>query len=67
MDEARGFERNPDIMDGALCFAGTRIPVAAVKSFANAGYSPADIAKEYPSLTVADIQAGIEYGESTSA
>ena len=48
--------------------AGTRIPVASIKSFAKAGYGVGAIIREYPSLTPADVQAAIEYeGESAAA
>lgn len=38
-------------------FAGTRIPVAAVQNYLQAGYEPEAIIEEYPSLTQADIEA----------
>jgi DNA-binding transcriptional MerR regulator len=38
-------------------FAGTRIPVAAVQNYLQAGYEPEAIIEEYPSLTEADIEA----------
>jgi uncharacterized protein (DUF433 family) len=41
--------------------AGTRIPVAAIKSFARAGYSAARIIKEFPELTSADVRAALAY------
>lgn len=45
----------------AAVFAGTRIPVSAIRHFAEAGYSTAKIVKEYPDLTVADIEAALAY------
>jgi uncharacterized protein (DUF433 family) len=41
--------------------AGTRIPVRAIKNFAEAGYSVKKIIEEYPSLTPEDIQAALAY------
>lgn len=38
-------------------FAGTRIPVATVRRYLDAGYDTAAILREYPSLTAADIEA----------
>jgi uncharacterized protein (DUF433 family) len=38
-------------------FAGTRIPVATVKRYLDAGYDAEAIFREYPSLTSADIEA----------
>ncbi|HEX3918447.1 MAG TPA: DUF433 domain-containing protein [Caulobacteraceae bacterium] len=46
--------------------SGTRIPVAAIQSFARAGYNTDRILKEYPGLTAADVQAALAY-ESDSA
>jgi len=43
--------------------SGTRIRVATIQRFLQAGYSTADILKEYPSLTEADIIAAKRYGE----
>jgi DNA-binding transcriptional MerR regulator len=38
-------------------FAGTRIPVATVQRYLDAGYDTAAIIREYPSLTPADVEA----------
>jgi DNA-binding transcriptional MerR regulator len=38
-------------------FAGTRIPVASVQRYLQAGYDTAAIIREYPSLTPADVEA----------
>lgn len=48
-------------------FAGTRIPVEAVKNFAKAGYSVEEILKEYPSLSEKDVKAAIKGIPSPSA
>lgn len=42
--------------------AGTRIPVATIKRFAEDGFSIQQIMREYPTLTEADIKAAIEHG-----
>jgi uncharacterized protein (DUF433 family) len=41
--------------------AGTRIPVATIKRFAEDGYSVDQIRQEYPSLTEVDIKAAIKH------
>jgi uncharacterized protein (DUF433 family)/DNA-binding transcriptional MerR regulator len=41
--------------------AGTRIPVKSIKAFAKAGYSIDQIREQYPILTVADIEAALDY------
>jgi DNA-binding transcriptional MerR regulator len=38
-------------------FAGTRIPVATVQRYLDAGYDTAAIIREYPTLTAADVEA----------
>jgi uncharacterized protein (DUF433 family) len=43
--------------------AGTRIPTAAVRRFHEAGYSPSQIMREYPSLTPEDVKAALVYEE----
>jgi uncharacterized protein (DUF433 family) len=70
-------ERGPDelgrvirakfVAQGQPTIAGTRIPVAAIKSFASAGYDTASILKEYPDLTPADVEAAIAYQGSAAA
>lgn len=49
-------ERHRYVAHNAEVLAGTRIPVAAVHSFIDAGYSDAQILAEYPSLTKIDVQ-----------
>jgi uncharacterized protein (DUF433 family) len=45
--------RNADVV------AGTRIPTAAIRRYSEAGYSPEDILKEYPTLTKADVEGAL--------
>jgi uncharacterized protein (DUF433 family) len=51
----------------AEVISGTRIRVAAITHFLEAGYSTAAILKEYPSLTEADIEAAKRHGSSKAA
>ena len=60
-------EQNRFIASNAPVVAGTRIPVAAIQSFANAGYTVEQIMKEYPSLTKADIQSAISFKKNRAA
>ncbi|MBB4633134.1 DUF433 domain-containing protein [Sphingosinicella soli] len=48
-------ERHKFIAHNAYVLAGTRIPVKAVESFINAGYTDDAIVEEYPSLTKFDV------------
>lgn len=50
------------IMRGEPVIAGTRIPVSSIRSFAEAGYSPEQILRQYPSLELADVHAALDYG-----
>lgn len=47
------------IAQGQAVFDGTRIPVADVLSYAEAGYGAAAIIKQYPGLAVADVEAAL--------
>ena len=55
---------NPEIHFGKPCIAGTRITVQSVLELLNEGLSFEEIIQDYyPDLTVADIQACLEYEE----
>lgn len=56
------FERitsNPGILGGKPCVKGTRISVEFLLELLASGASRADILKDYPHLTVADIEQAI--------
>jgi DNA-binding transcriptional MerR regulator len=50
-------ENNRFVVHNADVVAGTRIPVAAIESFIDAGYDNPAIIAEYPTLTPGDIDA----------
>jgi uncharacterized protein (DUF433 family) len=54
-------ERKRGVVQYQPIIAGTRIPVASVRAFAEAGYSHEAIREQYPSLTIDDIQAALDY------
>jgi uncharacterized protein (DUF433 family) len=63
-----GFERisvDHQVMGGAPCVRGTRIPVATVVSLVAAGSSSADIVIGYPQLDVNDVRAALEHAAAT--
>jgi len=60
-------ERHRYISHNSPVLAGTRIPVTAIKRFADDGYSIKQIRAEYPTLTEADIKAAIEYSGAEKA
>jgi uncharacterized protein (DUF433 family) len=56
-------EKHRYVSHQAAVISGTRIRVATILHFIEAGYSTADILKEYPSLTEADIEAAKRHGK----
>jgi uncharacterized protein (DUF433 family) len=56
-------EKHRYVSHQAAVISGTRIRVATIQHFIEAGYSPSDILKEYPSLTEADIEAARRHGK----
>ncbi len=52
---------DPEIMHGAVCFRGTRIPVSVVLDNLAAGEAPATILDEYPTLKSEHIPAAMGY------
>nr|WP_283938336.1 DUF433 domain-containing protein [Sphingomonas brevis] len=59
--------RNRYVSQNFLVFAGTRVPVAAVREFADAGYTPEQIISEYPDLTQADVELAVSQGANLAA
>lgn len=66
-DEVGKVVRGKFISQNQPVFAGTRIPVSLIRSFADAGYNTAAILKEYPDLTAADVQAALAYESGSAA
>lgn len=60
-------ERHRQVSHNALVIAGTRVRVATILRFHEAGYSVDDIVREYPSLTPQDVRAAIERGPELNA
>ena len=59
--------RHRFVMSNAPVFAGTRVPVGTVIDYLDAGYTPARILAEYPTLTARDIEAAKRYRASSEA
>ena len=49
------------VMHGKPVIAGTRIPVYAVLNLLAGGFTPEQVLKEYPDLTLEDVQACLAY------
>lgn len=60
-------EKSRYIQHNSAVVAGTRIPVAAIKRFAQAGYSAEQILKEYPDITEKDVEAALKHKDSSAA
>lgn len=56
---------DPDICHGKPCFKGTRIMVATVLEFLEAGGGYRDIKAGYPSLTPRHIQAALQFARES--
>jgi uncharacterized protein (DUF433 family) len=50
-----------EIHHGDACIRGTRIPVRMILASLSDGHEPAAILREYPQLTLADVQAALGY------
>jgi uncharacterized protein (DUF433 family) len=61
-DQIGHIEKRRYVSHQAPVISGTRIRVATILRFIEAGYSTAAILKEYPSLTEADIEAAKRHG-----
>jgi len=56
--------RHKYVQNNALVVEGTRIPIATIRRYHEAGYDAAAIIGQYPTLTPADIDAAILYEET---
>jgi len=52
--------RDRRVAHNSRVVAGTRIPVRAIRAFAAAGYNNEAIIREYPTLTLQDVQAALK-------
>ncbi len=66
--ETRGkIEQQRGVVGHAPKIAGTRVPTAAIWSYFEAGRTPRAILREYPELSIADINAAIAYEKDRRA
>jgi len=56
----------PNVCFGKACVKGTRIWVSPILDFLASGMSQEEVLKEYPDLTLLDIQACLAYGAEMS-
>ena len=61
MDWKPHITADPQIIHGAVCFRGTRVPVSVVLDNLAAGETAASILAEYPTLRPEHIPAAIGY------
>ena len=57
-------ERRKGLAHNQWVVAGTRVPVRAIREFHEFGLTDKQIQKEYPSLTIEDIQAALSHGKA---
>jgi len=61
-DQQKGtVEQSRSINHNSWVVGGTRIPTRAIRRFSEAGYTAQQIIKEYPELTVEDIDAALSH------
>jgi uncharacterized protein (DUF433 family) len=56
-------EKQKHVARNSSVIAGTRIPTAAIRRFRDAGYSSEQILKQYPSLSIEDVDGALAYEE----
>jgi uncharacterized protein (DUF433 family) len=66
-DQIGVITRSRFVNHNAAVIAGTRIPVRAIRDFAEAGYTAKQIIDEYPDLTEQDVAAALSYQESANS
>jgi len=52
---------DPKVCHGKACIKGTRIMVSIILDYLQAGESPEDILRQYPTLKAEDIHAAVGY------
>ena len=58
--------KRPGVCGGDACIRGHRIPVWVLVGYRRLGKSDADLLRDYPSLTPADLEAVWEYAAANS-
>ena len=56
-----GITTNPNVMGGAPCIRGLRIPVSTVANMVRAGISREHILEDFPDLTESDICSAVAF------
>jgi uncharacterized protein (DUF433 family) len=56
-------EKQRHVARNSSVIAGTRIPTAAIRRFREAGYSREQILKQYPTLSIEDVDGALAYEE----
>ncbi len=63
-DQIGKIRKSRFVARNAATIDGTRIPVATIKRYHEAGFSTAHILREYPSLTDDDVKTALAYNEA---
>jgi len=62
--DARYMSRDPEVMSGALCFKGTRVPVQSLFDYLEGSSSLEEFLKDFPSVSREAAIAVIEDAKS---
>ncbi len=60
-DQIGHIDRNRQVASNNSTLRGTRIPTSTIWEFHEAGYSSEDILKQYPQLTLKDVEVALKY------
>lgn len=52
-------QMDPEIMSGAPCFAGTRVPVQALFDYLNGGHPLADFLADFPTVSESQVHQAL--------
>ena len=56
-------ERNPQVLDGAVVFSGTRVPFHTLLDYLQAGQPLAELLNDYPTVTKEQAIAALQEAE----
>lgn len=63
--KAKLISRSPDVMHGALVFAGTRVPVKILFDYLKGGDTLEDFLEQYPTVTREQAEGVLETAEES--
>ncbi len=61
MEDHKGIVIKQTVRFGQPCIKGTRVAVADILRLLQNGYAPTDVPKQYPGITMTDVQDALRY------